>query len=149
MGLLASRAADECYDDGDCHGSGQDADCDADLIVVSRHGNHREPGSRLGSNAEGLLRTTSANVLLIGGITEELSQPKSASRVEEIDRPAKSLAWDSDAENRLQRVPSFARSMAKRAVENSVRESGGQRVSADDFDSVAAQFGMGPRGSDV
>jgi nucleotide-binding universal stress UspA family protein len=125
------------------------AECDADLIVVSRHGNHREPGSRLGSNAEGLLRSTSANVLLIGGIDEELSEPKSASRVEEIAQPKGSLKWDSDAESRLQRVPSFVRSMAKRAVENSVRKSGGRRVSVDDFDGVAAQFGMGPRGSDV
>lgn len=126
----------------------QASDCCADLIVVSRHGNHREPCSRLGSNAEGLLRTTSANVLLVGGINEELTGPKSASRVEEIDRLVESLAWDSDAESRLQRVPSFVRSMAKRAVENSVRESGGRRVSADDFDSVATRFGMGPRRSD-
>ena len=127
----------------------QAADCDADLIVVSRHGNHREPGSRLGSNAEGLLRTTSANVLLIGGITEELSEPKAASRVEEIAQPTGSLTWDSDAESRLQRVPSFVRSMAKRAVENSVRELGRKRVSVDDFDTVAAQFGMGRREADA
>jgi nucleotide-binding universal stress UspA family protein len=127
----------------------QAADCDADLIVVSRHGNHREPCSRLGSNAEGLLRTASANVLLIGGVTDELSEPKSAGRVEEIAQPKGTITWDSDAEARLQRVPSFVRNMAKRAVENSVRETGGRRVSADDFDSVAAQFGMGRREADV
>lgn len=126
----------------------QAADCDADLIVVGRHGNHREPSSRLGSNAEGLLRATSTNVLLIGGINEEPSEPKTISRVEEIDRPPESLTWDSDAESRLQRVPSFVRNMAKLAVENSVRESGARRVSADDFDNVAAQFGMGIREPD-
>jgi hypothetical protein len=70
-------------------------------------------------------------------------------RVEEIGKPASALAWDSDAETRLQRVPSFVRNMAKRAVENSVRELGGKRVSVDDFDSVAAQFGMGTRGTDA
>jgi len=122
---------------------------DADLIVVSRHGNHREPSSRLGSNAESLLRTTSTNVLLVGGIDEKLSDSKSMSRIKEIHRPESTLAWDSDAETRLQRVPSFVRSMAKRAVENSVRQSGKERVSADDFDSVAAQFGMGMRRSDA
>ncbi len=126
----------------------QAADCGADLIVVSRHGNHREPCSRLGSNSEALLRTTSANVLLVGGITEERSEPKSVGRIEEINQPAESPAWDSDAEVRLQRVPSFARSMAKRAVENAVRQSGGRRVSVSDFDDVAAQFGMGPRRAD-
>lgn len=122
------------------------ADCDADLIVVSRHGNHREPYSRLGSNAEGVLRTASANVLLVGGIDERLSETASAIEVKEIGRPTASLTWDPDAETRLQRVPSFVRSMAKRAVENSVRESGGRRVSADDFDKVAARFGMGAHG---
>lgn len=116
---------------------------DADLIVISRHGHHREPSSHLGSNAEGLLRTTSTNVLLVGGIEDKLSDSKSMSRIKEIGRPESTLTWDSDAETRLQRVPSFVRSMAKRAVENSVRKSGKKRVSADDFDSVAAQFGMG------
>jgi nucleotide-binding universal stress UspA family protein len=122
---------------------------DADLIVISRHGNHREPSSRLGSNAEGLLRTTSTNVLLVGGIDDELSNSKSMSRIKEIGRQELTLVWDSDAETRLQRVPSFVRSMAKRAVENSVRKSGKQRISADDFDRVAAQFGMGRQKGDV
>jgi nucleotide-binding universal stress UspA family protein len=122
---------------------------DADLIVISRHGNHREPSSRLGSNAEGLLRTTSTNVLLVGGINNKLSDSKSMTRIEEIGRPESTLTWDSDAETRLQRVPSFVRSMAKRAVENSVRKSGKQHVSADDFDSVAAQFGMGSQKGNV
>ncbi len=122
---------------------------DACLIVISRHGNHREPFSRLGSNAEGLLRTTSTNVLLVGGIDDKLSDSKSMTRIKEIGRPESSLTWDSDAETRLQRVPSFVRSMAKRAVENSVRKSGKQHVSADDFDSVAAQFGMGSQKGDV
>jgi hypothetical protein len=39
--------------------------------------------------------------------------------------------------------------MAKRAVENSVRELGRKRVSVDDFDNVAAQFGMGRREADA
>jgi nucleotide-binding universal stress UspA family protein len=127
----------------------QAKDDDADLILISRHGHHREPSSRLGSNAEGLLRTASTNVLLVGGIDDKLSDSKSMSRIKELGRPESSLTWDSDAETRLQRVPSFVRSMAKRAVENSVRKSGKQRVSADDFDSVAAQFGMGRKKDEV
>jgi nucleotide-binding universal stress UspA family protein len=125
------------------------SDCGADLIVVSRHGNHREPSSRLGSNAEGLLRTTSTNVLLVGGVGDKPADSKPMSRVEDIARPAPDLTWDCDAETRLERVPSFVRNMAKRAVENSVRELGRKRVSVDDFDGVAAQFGMGKREADV
>ena len=124
-------------------------DCGADLIVVSRHGNHREFCSRLGSNAEGLLRTTSANVLLVGGVGDRVPGPKPMIKVEETITSRSPLAWDSDAETRLQRVPSFVRNMAKRAVENAVRELGKQRVSVDDFDSVAARFGMGARGGDA
>ncbi|MHC4582522.1 MAG: universal stress protein, partial [Planctomycetota bacterium] len=124
-------------------------DCGADLIVVSRHGNHREPSSRLGSNAEGLLRTTSANVLLVGGVGERPADSRPLSRIEDVSQPAPALAWDSEAQSRLERVPSFVRGMAKRAVENSVRELGRKRVSVDDFESVAAQFGMGRREADA
>jgi hypothetical protein len=69
-------------------------------------------------------------------------------RVEETVTSKSPLTWDSEAEIRLQRVPSFVRNMAKRVVENTVRELGRQQVSADDFDSVAGQFGMGVRGGD-
>jgi hypothetical protein len=55
------------------------------------------------------------------------------------------LTWDCEAESRLRRVPFFVRGMAKRTVENAVRESGGTRVSVEDFDAVAARFGMGKR----
>jgi nucleotide-binding universal stress UspA family protein len=124
-------------------------DSGADLIVISRHGHHHEYCSHLGSNAEGLLRTTSGNVLLVGGINEAVKSPKPVSHsVESSESPSK-ITWDSNAEARLQRVPSFVRIMAKRAVENAVRESGKNYVSADDFDSVATKFGMGIKGDNL
>ncbi len=130
----------------------QAQELDADLIVVGRYGHHREPCSRLGSNAEGLIRSTSANVLLVGGVANEDGSTQTADvadavnqRSTLIDRP---LTWDADARARLQRVPSFVRSMAKRAVENAVREQGSDLVSAKDFDNVAARFGMGRRGNE-
>lgn len=117
----------------------------AALIVVARHGHHRESCSRLGSNAEGLIRTTCANVLLVGGVDEKPPESKAVIRVEEIDNPDGSPAWDSVARQRLRRVPSFVRTMAKQMVENAVKKSGRKTVTADDFDSVAAQFGMMPK----
>ena len=116
------------------------------LIVIGRYGHHRESCSRLGSNAEGLLRTTAANVLLIGGVDTKPPETKAAIRVEHVDEPKTRLVWDPIAQERLKRVPSFVRTMAKQMVENTVKESGRQRVSADDFDNVAAKFGMGPKG---
>ena len=91
----------------------------------------------------------SSNVLMVGGVGERVSGPKPMIKIEETITSGAPLSWDSDAETRLQRVPSFVRSMAKRAVENAARELGKQRVSADDFDSVAVQFGMGTRGGDA
>lgn len=122
----------------------------ADLIVVSRHGQHRQRSSRLGSNAEGLLRATSANVLLVGGVDDKATEPETASRsATRITTATAPLMWENDAQKRLERVPSFVRSMAKNAVENAVRQSGKQCVSTEDFDSVASQFGMAPAGDGI
>jgi nucleotide-binding universal stress UspA family protein len=143
---------------------------DTDLIVIGRYGHHRESCSFLGSNAEGLLRTTLANVLLVGGCAVRSVRDEShahGAMVAESAAPDtvemlcaahptdmalaanQPLTWDTDAQTRLQRVPSFVRSMARRAVESAVREAGGQSVSAQDFDMVAARFGMGPRGANA
>lgn len=118
--------------------------------MVSRHGHHRQGCSRLGSNAEGLLRTTSVNVLLVGGVDNKASETKVESRSTATipSTAATPLSWEKDALKRLERVPGFARIMAKNAVEQAVRESGKQHVSADDFNSVAAKFGMGSAGDD-
>jgi nucleotide-binding universal stress UspA family protein len=126
----------------------QARDSHADLIVVSRYGHHRERCSRLGSNAEALIRTTASNVLLVGGVDAPLPAPEPAHHAVETIKPGPALAWEPDAKARLKRVPSFVRSMAKRAVESHIRELGRTRVSAQDFDTVAARFGMGPRGDD-
>ncbi|OHB74227.1 MAG: hypothetical protein A2Z25_11940 [Planctomycetes bacterium RBG_16_55_9] len=117
-------------------------DSGAGLIVVSRHGHHRQPCSRLGSNAENLIRTAPANVLLVGGVEDVPSQPKYMVTSSRIDAGAPALVWDSEAEARLKRVPFFVRRMAKRTVENAVRELGKNRVCTRDFEAVAARFGM-------
>ncbi|MBN1362201.1 MAG: universal stress protein [Sedimentisphaerales bacterium] len=139
-----------------CSLNQQAAISQADMIVVGRYGHHREACSLLGSNAEGLLRTASANVLLVGAVAKGKVglriddcglriEPTVPNPQSEIRNPQ--LVWDEQAQARLQRVPSFARGMAKRAVENAVRELGKSRVSAEDFNDVAARFGMGrPKG---
>ncbi len=117
-------------------------DIDANMIVVSRYGHHREAYSRLGSNAEALVRCASANVLLIGGVEPFEQDMRPVQQVRTISEPI-SVTWDAEAEARLRRVPSFARLMARRAVENSVRDLGKTTISVADFDKVAAKFGMG------
>ena len=126
----------------------QARDSHADLIVVSRYGHHRERCSRLGSNAEAIIRTTKSNVLLVGGVDAPLPAPEPPRHAVETIESGQALTWEPDAKARLKRVPSFVRSMAKRAVESHIRELGKSRICAQDFDAVAARFGMGPRGDD-
>ena len=67
--------------------------------------------------------------------------------IKEIDAGTRDVVWDSDAEERLQRVPSFVRNMARRTVENRIRELGKNCVNVRDFEAVAARFGMGSQKS--
>jgi nucleotide-binding universal stress UspA family protein len=119
---------------------------EADLVVVSRHGHHREPYSHLGSNADAVARTASTNVLIVGGVDDRMPEAPAVDRAVESVPVPEALDWDPEAEARLHRVPSFVRNIARRAVENAVRETGKKHVSAEDFESVAARFGMGKPG---
>jgi len=120
--------------------------CDSDLVVIGRHGHHREAESNLGSNAEALVRTCAANVLVVGGVEVAVSNSDPNGVRTEPVATGSSLVWDPDAEARLQRVPSFVRMMARRAVESAVREAGRSRVTGEDCDDVAARCGMGSPG---
>lgn len=117
----------------------------AALIVIGRHGHHREPYSCIGSNAEALIRTASANVLLVGAAEQNPPEAMAAITVEQCGVPGDSPAWDSEAQECLKRVPSFVRTMAKQMVEKAVKKAGKKQVQTEDFDAVAAQFGMMPK----
>jgi hypothetical protein len=112
------------------------------MIVVGRFGHHRQPVSRLGSNAENLVRLTSANVLLVGGVQDAVEHTPPVGHTVETTDPA-SMQWEDAAVAKLERVPSFVRHIAKAAVESAVRKAGNTRIFAADFDAVAGQFGMG------
>ena len=92
------------------------------------------------------MRTTSSNVLLVGGVEEKPTNAKLDNSSAQIILPASDISWDDEAQSRLQRVPVFVRKIAKKAVENAVSKSGKDRVTADDFDNIAARFGMGTKG---
>lgn len=103
----------------------------AGLLAVGRFGYNREESSDLGSHAEAVARLAPCHVLVA-------APSKGGS-----DRGRKAdLDWDARAEARLERVPPFARAMARRAVEEEVRGEGGERVSVEVFDRVARRFGM-------
>ena len=76
------------------------------LLILGRIGVHSEEDMDVGSNSENLLRMAPCNVLV-----------SSRQFVPPIDAIAEyTVAWTEEALHRMERVPSFARGMAKTAV---------------------------------
>jgi nucleotide-binding universal stress UspA family protein len=103
------------------------------LSVVGRYGQHREERMPVGSTAEALARLSESNVLIT----------RPAERTSEGSvRSGKQLEWEAEALDLLQRVPAFARPMARAGVERAVRGKGADRVTAEDVLGLAARLGM-------
>jgi nucleotide-binding universal stress UspA family protein len=128
-GLFSGKAYRCLVDHGAAIGAG--------LLVLGRFGHNREAISDLGCNAEAVARLSAASVLITAPARQEAAQTA-----------VTAVEWDPEALARLDRVPSFARTMARRAVEDRVRSAGQERVTGEIFDEVAARFGMGstPKG---
>lgn len=84
------------------------------LLVMGRIGVHSEDDMDVGSNSENLLRMVPCHVLL-----------SSKKFVPPIDAMAEyTVAWTEEANKRMERVPSFARNMARTAVYRYALEKG-------------------------
>jgi nucleotide-binding universal stress UspA family protein len=114
------------------------AEGDSVLVVVGRHGAHREEISEIGSTSENVARLAETNVLVVAAPAGETAIPKLP-----VEQEAKPLRWDSDAEARLRRVPCMARGMARRAIEAYARECGYRRVTLDVCQQARRGFGIG------
>jgi nucleotide-binding universal stress UspA family protein len=106
---------------------------EVDLIVLGRFGHHHEDVVQIGSNSEAVARFTQTNVL----VTEPLRVSKKTLAQKNLP-----LEWDKEALDRLDRIPPFARSMAKAGIENFVRSKDGTRVTFQDVQELARRFGM-------
>lgn len=95
------------------------------LLAMGRVGIHSEPDMDLGGNTENVLRMSPCNVLLAAR-----SFKPALEQVADV-----SIVWTSEAETRMQRVPEFARGMAKRAVIRHALERGHTVVSSEAIDS--------------
>ncbi|MFC1607299.1 universal stress protein [Candidatus Latescibacterota bacterium] len=105
-----------------------------DIIVVGRYGNHREDKAHIGSQSELVACHSHSNVLVTKASDIQKKPLETDSLV---------LEWDEEALMRLERIPSFARPMARKAIENSIRSQGKTRITQEDFQKIAQQFGMG------
>jgi hypothetical protein len=96
----------------------------------------------VGSNTLNLARLSSSNLLVVAPSGEPLDVPDVARQEQETPLP-----WMPEAEARLERVPSFVRGMARRAVETLARERGLSQVTAEVVQEAGERMGMGaPRG---
>jgi nucleotide-binding universal stress UspA family protein len=115
----------------------------AGLVVVGRYGHHRETISQIGANAETLARYSETNVLIVGGVGLPAMADNDAPRITPVELDSEGdVAWDAAAEQCLNRIPPFARPMARRAIEAAVQAEGRNSVTTADFAAVAKRFGM-------
>ncbi len=84
------------------------------LLVIGRLGIHADPELDIGGNAERLLRNVECAVLL----SRRAHQPRTDTVA------AVTTTWTPEAERRLERVPEFARKMARMAILRFARERG-------------------------
>lgn len=113
------------------------------LVVIGRIGVHSDGTMDMGSNTENLLRLLPCNVLI-----------SNRTFVPAVDTTAMyTIAWTEEAAKRMEKVPSFARGVAKTAIHRYAIEKGHSIISNDVVDvamghllppeAVAAMKGMG------
>jgi len=110
----------------------------ASLIVVGRYGIHHEEPGLIGSNTLNLARLAPGNVLVVAPSEEHIPVPD----IPVPDSPVR-LPWVPEAEEMLHRIPPFAQGMARRAIEEKVRSSGGTMVTPDAVSDLGNEMGMG------
>jgi nucleotide-binding universal stress UspA family protein len=105
------------------------------LLVLGRTGVHADEGLDVGSNAENLLRLAPCHVLLVG----RTFTPTWAETRQVV---AEGLAWTPEALERLERVPDFARGMARKGIEDYARQQGLEVVNEEVVQEARQRFGM-------
>jgi len=107
----------------------------AGLVVLGRWGLHQDPVSSIGSNTHQFARLTSTNTLIV-------KEPDHQVEVPVIEHPQQeSLSWTPEAEERLNRIPFFARRMARRSIEDKAREQGKTEIDESFMKSMSGLMG--------
>jgi nucleotide-binding universal stress UspA family protein len=100
------------------------------LLVLGKLGIHADPELDIGGNAENLLRNVTCAVLL----SQREHRP-------EVERVADvTTSWTHEAEQRMQRAPSFVRSMARMAILRYAQEHGHTVITEKIVEEATAQL---------
>ena len=121
----------------------------SDLIVVGHSGMHRSIYGDIGSNTERVAELAGTNVLIVGdnscedyAFCGEREVPVPGSEGDpgmQFDKP---LIWDADAKERIEKVPSIARSMAVIAIERYAKENGISTITPEVMNSAREELGL-------
>lgn len=103
------------------------------LMVLGRIGVHSEEDMDLGSATENLLRQAGCNLLLSARCFEP--------PIEHIAETT--MTWTDEAEERMWRVPEFARGMARKAIVKHAAKEGHTVVTSDVIDSLMSTIPQG------
>ena len=101
---------------------------------MGRWGLHKETYTLIGSNTHNLARICTTNLLVVNESTSQIKLPTL-----EEEAP---LSWSSEALAILERIPEFARPMAKRAIEKRARDIGAKIVEENLVNSLSDRMGM-------
>jgi nucleotide-binding universal stress UspA family protein len=114
----------------------------ASLVVLGRWGLHKEAPSLIGSNTLNFSRICTTNLLVVAAPNKEIILPNL-----ETEEP---LEWTEEALKILDRIPQFARTMARTAIEKRARESSADVVEESLVRAISKKMGMQkkPSGND-
>lgn len=108
---------------------------DISIMALGRTGVHTAPDLDIGSTTENLLRLAPCHILIASGehTPEIIEEP----RIEKKEFP-----WTEEALKRLERIPQFARALAKGAIEDYARQKGYREITSDIMDEARRKMGM-------
>jgi nucleotide-binding universal stress UspA family protein len=110
----------------------------ASFVVVGRWGLHRQEGSLIGSNSHNLARLINCNLIITRTNDHPIILPEEIQPSNGQDIP-----WTAEAEERLKRIPPFARRMAQKVISERAREQGIAEITADFVQQMARNMGRG------
>ncbi|MFQ5554978.1 MAG: universal stress protein, partial [Acidimicrobiia bacterium] len=111
-------------------------DTEPTLLIVGRLGVHADEGLDLGSTAENLARLAGCHVLLVARTFE----PEPDGDSEAVRDRA--VMWTSDALGQLDKVPAFARSFARKAIDDYAADNGYDTVTPTVMSAARERLGM-------
>lgn len=106
------------------------------LLVTGRLGVHADEGLDLGATAENLLRLAACHVLLVAARFDPVTEE------EMLEALSEGVPWTAEALQHLDNVPPFARSFARKAIDDHAREQGCEEVTLDIMTVARKKLGM-------